>query len=454
MSNEDLAKELESQKKYFNEGEMNVDRVKRIVLNAPELREDALNFWKEAVKSDKLTKEETGSSIRGLVEVISKCPDKADDIFNFFSDIIKEKNETAYSLTGDLRALLKTNPEYADNVFSLYKEMATLPDVYGVLHNNIRYDMEGIAESNPELSEQAVDVLGVLYQTYKEKDDSLWLGNRACETLEKIACNNPEYANKAAQVVCENLFANKISREQAKQSLLQIAKANPETGILIGRTFYQTQLMSPSEKGDWNMLIDMYQYATNKPNIKDENVGYYKLSMKNDNAEYYDAYIKVSGGYVVEEVRNVRDTNMDYVKAIINDTNKDNQIFFPVVSAPYIVGKEFSETMVAGDELTVHAIPVSEKEYAMFKRKAKAQMQKHVPEEKYEMHSIPTEEKVNEDPLQEKMNKMKEKLAKHGLEIGKTGDSRSGEVMTYQRKTADIQIEVAKEMMKKKSKEK
>lgn len=42
---------------------------------------------------------------------------------------------------------------------------------------------------------------------------------------------------------------------------------------------------------------------------------------------------------------------------------------------------------------------------------------------------------------------MKDKLAEHNLEMGRTGNSQTGEITKEHLKTAKIQIKIAKEMM-------
>ena len=108
------------------------------------------------------------------------------------------------------------------------------------------------------------------------------------------------------------------------------------------------------------------------------------------------------------------------------------------------IGKEFAEQSGVSYEKMVYAVPVSAKEYALFKKKAKTIINK----DNYEIYSAPKAPNTDEDPLQAKMDEMIEKLSEQGLKIGKTGNVSTGEITTNQNLTAKIQMCVAKSRMK------
>ena len=57
-----------------------------------------------------------------------------------------------------------------------------------------------------------------------------------------------------------------------------------------------------------------------------------------------------------------------------------------------------------------------------------------------------TNKSMNEDPLQLRLQNIRQRLAANGLEedMGKTGDSRTGEISEKHKRVAQIQTETAK----------
>lgn len=452
MSDKDWVAELEEQKKYFNEDMFyfNCNTMEKIVIHSPELRDEAFAFWSYALKSGKLHREYVGASAHKLVDIVEKCPETADSVFELLSDAIKENHFIALDLTSKLPYFLKTKPEYANKVFSLYKEMITCKDVYGTLMSYISGNLENIAEQTPNFSGHIISVLNVGYDKYIPTANN-YIGNRWYDLLEKIACSNHKYSSQAIAVIYKNLCKNKISSDKGKEGLMRIAKNNPETAQVIGEILLKHKLIGEHDAENYRILFDLYKFGAKKGLIKDKNVSYYKLKMKNKEHEYSESYIKVSDGYVVEQVI---DKRMGIAASDVEESNAGHNIFKCTSPAPYIVGVEFSEDMAIGKEFAeqsgisyekmVYAVPVSAKEYALFKKKAKTIINK----DNYEIYSAPKAPNTDEDPLQAKMDEMIEKLSEQGLKIGKTGNVSTGEITTNQNLTAEIQMCVAKSRMK------
>ena len=318
-------------------------------------------------------------------------------------------------------------------------------------------------KQDAHFSGQIIDVLEVGYKTDKtprgEYHDFV---DEGCELLEEIATTRPKYTLKAINVFDQSLKLTKVSRPQVKQSLLRIVKARPEAVHAVGMVLGKNRLMTKADQEDLRVLFDIRKYVDNTPVIEGKNVEYYKLRMKNKDAEYADSYIKVSDGFIVEQI-NEKASPESLILADLKDVEENNpNIIKSVENAPYIVGREFVENMVVGEDfakslgvsysVTVHASPVSAREYAQFKRKAEIQNKSQEFEAKYEIYTVPPVQDVNEDILQAKMVEMKEKLAEHGVKIGDTADKASGKVTAKHKKVAKIQIDISKALMKAKRK--